>query len=47
MKELTGGRFREFSESRSEACPHQSQGSLGDEFFEVHSANAPIDLKFS
>ena len=27
--------FREFSESRSEAC--QSQGSQGDEFFEVHS----------
>ena len=33
MRELTGGWLEEFSE----ACPCQSQGSRGNEFFEVHS----------
>ena len=40
-RELTGGWLEEFSELWSEARPCQSQGSWGDEFFEVHS---PVHL---
>ena len=39
--ELTGEHYGEFSELWSEPCPCQSQGKLGDEFFEVHFHNWP------
>ena len=34
---MTDGQLEEFSEPRSEVFPCQSQGSVGNEFFEVHS----------
>ena len=46
MRKFKGGWLGEFSEPWSEVFPCQSQGSLGDEFFEVHSTMHLLILNF-